>query len=295
MTLQQLIYFQEIASTLNFTRAAENLYVSQSSLSHAINVLERELGAPLFVRHSNKKVALTNYGNEFLPYVNSVLHEIDAGQKRIKQLQDPLSGVVRIAYGYINGVPLVSQLFKQYYLDNPDRDISLQFQINNGSKVIENSILNGETDLAFIASPSSGNLNSIQVATQKLMVALPTGHPLATRESLTIHDIKSESILCYHPGGNLFKRINEMFESCGYEPNFSELLRDWTEEITYIAMGKGIGILPNIPVSGEVVLVPLDHPLSCRALYLYWPSDPPLSPAAEYIRQYCLNYFGCES
>ena len=293
MTLQQLIYFKEIASTLNFTRAAENLYVSQSSLSHAINVLERELGAPLFVRHSNKKVAMTNYGKEFLPYVNSILREIDAGQKRIKQLQDPLSGVVRIAYGYINGVPMVSQLFKQYYRDNPDRDISLQFQINDGSKVIESAMLNGETDLAFIASPSSGNLNSIPVAMQDLMVALPKEHPLSGAESLTIDDIKGEPVLCYHPGGNLFRRINEMFESCGCEPNFSEFLRDWTEEVTYVAMGKGIGILPNIPVSDEVVLVPLDHPLSRRELYLYWPSDPPLSPAAEFIRQYCLDYFNC--
>lgn len=292
MTLQQLIYFREIASTLNFTRAAENLYVSQSNLSHAIHVLERELGAPLFARQNGKKVILTSYGQEFLPYVNAVLHDLDRGRERIKQLQDPLSGVVRIAYGYVNGVPLVSKLFRQYYRDNPDRDISLQFQINDGTKKIEQLMLSGETDLAFIASPGSGSLNCLPVATQELVVALPKDHPLAGYPSLTIEDIRSELLLGYHPGGNLIDRITEMFADCGCHPNFDDFLTGWSEEIAYISMGRGIGILPRIPVNeDEIVLVPLNHPKSRRDLYIYWPKDPPLTPAAEFVRQYCIRYF----
>lgn len=293
MTLQQLPYFREIAITLNFTRAAENLYVSQSNLSHSINLLERELGAPLFLRQNGKKIVLTTYGNELLPYAESILCSMDLAKERIQQLRDPVSGVVRIAYGYVNGVPLVSELFKQYYCDYPDRNISLQFQINDGTKVIEQLMRDGETDLAFIAAPcASPDLECVPVAVQELVVMLPKEHPLSCRDSLRIEDIKSEPLLAYHPQGNLVARIKEMFADCGYIPSFLDYLSGWMETVTYIAMGQGISILPQIPVNErEIAVIPLNHPMAHRQLYLYWPVHPKISPAAEFIRQYCVDYF----
>lgn len=292
MTLQQLIYFREIASTLHFTRAAENLFISQSSLSHAINTLERELGAPLFARQNGKKIILTQCGQEFLPYADQVIESLERGRERIRQLQDPMSGVVRVAYGYINGTPLVSRLFKQYYLDHPEKNISIQFQINDGSKKIEQMMFSGETDIAFIANRASSGLNCIPVAQQQLMVMLPAGHPLSVQASVSIQDITSEPIIAYHPGGNLVTHISELFAAHGYRPNYAEFVSGWTEEIAHIAMGRGIGILPRIPVNPtEICALPLEDAGSKRSLYLYWPQQPVLSPAAEFIRQYCISYF----
>lgn len=292
MTLQQLTYFREIASTLNFTQAAENLYVSQPNLSHAIRALERELGVPLFDRQNGKKVLLTSYGKEFLPYAERSFAALEEGVSHLRQMQNPLSGVVRIAYGYVNGTPLVSSLFQQYFKDNPDSGISLQFQINDGSRDLVQMLRDGETDLLFIAQPSFDGLNSIPVATQELVVYLPKEHPLASRASLTVEDIQDELLYGYHPEGNLIGRIQEIFADCGLRPNFADFLPTWTEEISYISMGLGIGILPRIPVDGkEIATVPLEHPMSQRKLYLHWPKEPNLSPAAEHILQYCIRYF----
>ena len=68
MTLRQLYYFKAIAELEHYTRAAEKLYVSQSSLSHAIQELETELNVEFFVK-KGRNVELTKYGNLFLPYV----------------------------------------------------------------------------------------------------------------------------------------------------------------------------------------------------------------------------------
>ncbi len=74
MTLQQIIYFIEIAHTQHFTQAAQNLFVSQSALSYSIQALERELGVPLFIRRkSERKVEMTAYGKKFLPYCEMAL------------------------------------------------------------------------------------------------------------------------------------------------------------------------------------------------------------------------------
>ena len=67
MTLQQLIYFREVADTRNFTKASKNLNVTQSALSYSIISLERELELPLFIRSCGRKIELTSYGSVLLP------------------------------------------------------------------------------------------------------------------------------------------------------------------------------------------------------------------------------------
>ena len=83
MTLAQLVYFMEIVKTKNFTEAASNLYISQSSLSYAIHSLERELNVPLFIRRPNRKIALTMYGEALYPYVAEGIRKLDEGRNRV--------------------------------------------------------------------------------------------------------------------------------------------------------------------------------------------------------------------
>ena len=67
MTYQQLVCFIEVKKTLNFTKAAQNLHVTQSALSYSIVSLEKDLGVPLFVRQSGQGIRLTSYGRSLYP------------------------------------------------------------------------------------------------------------------------------------------------------------------------------------------------------------------------------------
>ena len=78
MTLLQLQYFQVLARVLHYTRAAEELHISQPSLSYSISELEKELGVKLFEKE-NRKISLTAYGEQFLPYVQRSLALLDEG------------------------------------------------------------------------------------------------------------------------------------------------------------------------------------------------------------------------
>ena len=78
MTLLQLQYFQVLARVLHYTRSAEELHISQPSLSYSISELEKELGVKLFEKE-NRKISLTAYGEQFLPYVQRSLALLDEG------------------------------------------------------------------------------------------------------------------------------------------------------------------------------------------------------------------------
>ena len=78
MTLLQLQYFQVLSHNLHYTRTAEQLCISQPSLSYAINELEKELGVKLFQKE-NRKVTQTVYGQQFLPYVEQALTLLQDG------------------------------------------------------------------------------------------------------------------------------------------------------------------------------------------------------------------------
>src|SRR5512134_2754469 len=95
MELRHLRYFTALAECLSFTRAAERVHVTQSTLSHQIRQLEDELGQPLFDR-IGKRVMLTEAGETYLGYASRALREVDHGLSDLMRAGDQLSGEVRV-------------------------------------------------------------------------------------------------------------------------------------------------------------------------------------------------------
>lgn len=93
--LRHLRYFVALADTLNFTRAAERVHVTQSTLSHQIRQLEDEVGRPLFER-IGRRVLLTDAGETFVGYAAKALREVDQGLGELLRAPDDLAGEVRI-------------------------------------------------------------------------------------------------------------------------------------------------------------------------------------------------------
>ncbi len=292
MTLQQIVYFVEVARTQHFTKAAQNLYVSQSSLSHSIQLLEKELEVPLFVRKSGKKVVMTEYADAFLPYCERILLEIDNSKQEIERMRNPMSGTVSVGYSYVNCATLVPDLFNQFYLDNDYEDITVEFFINHERIRLEEQAAQGKLDLVFSCTPGWDGLESVVVDRQDLVVMLPINHPLAQEKSVTVEQIKDEPIICYYHGWNLSNKVEEIFRESGYRPNFTHFTIDWSAQVAMVSLGLGIMISPRLPVDPHLVsVVELDHPLRSRDVYMLWPENRKLSPAAEYVRKYCLDYF----
>ena len=106
MELRHLRYFVALAECLNFTRAAERVHVTQSTLSHQIKQLEDEVGRALFER-IGKRVVMTEPGEVFLEYASKALREVDQGLGALKQDAAALAGEVRIGATHTFNLELI--------------------------------------------------------------------------------------------------------------------------------------------------------------------------------------------
>ena len=126
MTLLQLQYFQVLARVLHYTRAAEELHISQPSLSYSISELEKELGVKLFEKE-NRKISLTAYGEQFLPYVQRSLALLDEGAAVLEQMAGNLPQVAKLGYFHSISASLIPALVEGFYREEDNRSIRFQF------------------------------------------------------------------------------------------------------------------------------------------------------------------------
>ena len=147
MTLQQLKYFVETARTLHYTKAAEQLNISQPSLSYAISQLSKKLGVPLF-KIEGTKVSLTEYGEAFLPYAESALNILAQGEAQLNRMQNPSSTNISLGYIYTVSFDAIPQLIDDFYIYKGNRNISFSFQVNITDLLIK-KLLEGSLDIVI--------------------------------------------------------------------------------------------------------------------------------------------------
>mgnify|MGYP006147732891 CR=1 FL=1 len=125
MELRHLRYFIALAGSLNFTRAAERLHVTQSTLSHQIKQLEDELGRPLFDR-VGKRVALTEAGDEFLHHATRALQEIDLGLGALRRDGSDMAGELRIGATHSFNLGFIPDCIAAFQQKHPQERIRTQ-------------------------------------------------------------------------------------------------------------------------------------------------------------------------
>ncbi len=292
MTLQQMIYFKEVAEQQHFTKAADKLFVAQSSLSHAIRLLEEELGVPLLYRKNGKRVELSGYGKDFLMSVNQILDSVEEAKARIERMRNPASGIVNIVYSYINGYSIMPKVFSAFYEEYPDREIEIRPAINHASRKFEDEMKDGKIDLSFSCTPRMEGLESSLLMAQDLYVMVPRTHPLAARESVRLEDLENEPMLMYHQGRNLYRRIVRMYAYSNLTLHIEEVFDEWSAQMVALTLGQGIMIAPMLPIDRELVKVlRLEHPMARRGFYMHWQADRELPLAVKTVRDFCIDYF----
>ena len=289
MTLQQIKYFLEVAHTLNFTAAAKKLYVAQSSMSYAIHELEHELGVPLFVRNANKKVALTDYGEKYLPYAEQMLTLLEEGEQEIKRMKNPLSGTVNIGFYYCVVNDTIPWLFSKFYEDNPNTDIYLNLKLSTNAELrIEEELMLGRYDFIVCASSKIKDCVCQKIGAQDTKLLLSKSHHLANRTSVKPEELDGEPVIGLSPSSNLDNFVRDMYKKCNMTPDIT-YSEDWMQQQLYVALNYGIAIAPSLPLCTDYVTeIDLDYPTE-RDLYLVWSKTRKLSKAAEYVKDYIIQ------
>lgn len=219
MDLRQLEYFQMVNKLNSITKAAEQLGVTQPSITVAMQKLEEELGVTL-INRNQKKVFLTNEGKVFLKRVEKVLNELDDAKKEMIDFQGLDKGVITLGIPMMTGSYIFPDIFSNFKKRFPNIDFVI---VEDGSIEIIQSLENGDIDLGLILLDGNldtpNTLNAITIQENSLVVCLPLNHPLAHRDKISVEDLKNEKLILFRENTLHRKKILDLFKEKDYEPN----------------------------------------------------------------------------
>jgi DNA-binding transcriptional LysR family regulator len=189
-TLTQLCTLKAIAAGGNFSRAADSLYVTQSTVSCQIQHLERDLNISLFDRGSGKKIEFTEAGQILLSYSEKILSLCQEASRTLDNLRNLQSSTLILGASQNAGAYLMPCLISLFHPKYPQ--ILVQLQVHSTSRTCWN-VANGQVDIAIvegsIPSEFRETLEIIVFTTDELALILPVSHPLAQRKTIQPEDL----------------------------------------------------------------------------------------------------------
>ena len=292
MTLLQLQYFSTLARVLHYTHAAEELHISQPTLSYSINELEKEMGVRLFEKQ-NRKIFLTESGERFLPYVKKAMQLLDEGVDVTRQTAGQATMNVRIGYFHSISASLIPSLVEKVYHSDVDRRIRFQFTEDTSFDIF-NKLKNGDLDLAFCAHRDDW-ADSITIMKQPLYLAVPADHELASKEYVSFMDFAREPMVMLDKPSSLRMLTDRIFSRHGIIPNVVFAVRECNAALQYVALKFGVAVLPEVPAmkTERIRAIPIDDPSRefIRTVYLSWDRSRPLSRAAQDVRNLIVSQY----
>jgi len=252
MTFNQLRYFQSVARLQNFRAAAEELYISQPSLSRSIDSLEQELGVVLFER-AGRGISLTGSGRVLLEYADRILEECDIAVYKMKELS---SSGGRIDIGYV--FPLANYYIPhkvRSFLDTPgNENVTFGFTQNRTSSIIR-AIKNGKLDVGFCAySESEEELEFVPILKQEMVIITSNEHPLADKDKLSIKELANYPVIGYDRISGLGGYTNRLYRSLGIKP---DIICECSDENSIQALVReqfGIALVAKVDILNDKYL-----------------------------------------
>lgn len=287
-TLLALLYFQKIAEKQHLTRAAEELHISQPSLSRMMKTLEQELGVPVFER-SGRNIVLTRYGEILLRHTRQIMAELDSAEKEITEMKGALQTTVRFSlFAASKLIPGFLMNFRQLH---PEIHLEiLQQKIDHENKK-RNTV-----DLSLFSSIGPMDTDGCQTLLEEdILLAMPDSDPHAKDAAVELKDFSEAGFILLQTGKSLRAITDVYCHSAGFTPRIS-LESDSPDTVReFIRAGLGISFVPKITwhgvASDHVSLVPISSPMCRRCIILSWRQDIEDSPSAMLLRDYIIAHF----
>ena len=246
MNYKQCVIFREIAKTNNFTKAATNLFLTQSAVSHAIKDLEEEAGTQLFER-LHRSVELTPAGELLLREIQPIIEEFESVEARLPDLekQPPLKIASCITYAQTE----LPQLLRRFSVNHPE--VHFNVQVFPASESIAR-LETGEVDLAFIEGKvQQASFQAKKIADYRLCVVAA---PDFAEEQLSLPELLQRPLLLRERGS----AVREAFESFvvlqGFKPFPIWESVDSQALVSAVKAGFGLSVLPYRLVKEEILL-----------------------------------------
>ncbi len=271
MNLTDLKYLLAVTSERNFRKAAEKCFVTQPTLSIAIQRLEEELGVKIFER-SKAGITLTDIGATLIEQAQRVLDEAAKLKALAAQGHDPLAGPLKVGVIYSVGPYLLPDLIPSLQKIAPMMPLAVE---ENITAHLEARLKSGALDAIIIALPfGNGNIVTRALYDEPFDVIVPHSHEWAGKEKVKARDLAKQHVLLLDSGHCFSNQVAEACPKLGSKPdtqpgNSLETIRNM------VASGLGISVLPASATGGNyrsklVKAIPFASPVPSRRIAMAW-------------------------
>jgi DNA-binding transcriptional LysR family regulator len=294
MELRQLEYFVAVAEAANFTRAAERVHISQSGVSAQLKQLERELGAQLIDR-SGRSATLTSAGKAALEHARDALRAVEA----LRRAVDEVTGLVRgeLTVGMLKGCTIVPFFDALADFRHAHPAVGLKLVEDDADSLIAE--LRGhvlDAALVAVADQCPPDLDSIEISRERLVAAVPAGHPLldaaADRDAITLAELAAHPLICLPRGGGIRTALDRSCATANVTAPVTLEAGAPTTVADLAARGLGVAVLSETTASphrGTLRILPIADAADEAVLALVWPRLP--NPALSELMRCCRRAF----
>lgn len=286
--MNRYIALQKIIELGSFTKAAQELGYTQSSISQMVASLESELSIKLLNR-SRTGVKLTIEGTELYPFIERTILQYQAMLEKSKEIKGLDTGIIRV--GTISSITChwMPQLMKEFQELYPN----VQFIFHQGDySSIQEWIKIGAVDFGFITPPAVTGLETIHIKDGEMLAILPENHPLASRDSVRLGELTSDPYILMEEGH--YSEPLNAFRAAGLTPDIKYTLHDDYAIMTMVEAGLGISIMAELVLrrtNYNIVSLPVDPPIY-RSLAIGYKDKNSLPIASKYFIEYLLANTG---
>ena len=284
MNIRALQYLVTLAEVRHFSKAAELCYVSQPTLSMQIRKLEEELDVQL-VERSPRQVMLTRVGEEVVQRCRSILSEVEAMKAVARRSRDPHSGLLRLGifptlapYLLPHVVPEIRRRFPK---------LTLRLFEEKTEQVLD-MLVQGRLDAGVLALPvGDDQLIARKLFDEPFVVALPDGHPLSRRKSLSLNELADQELLLLEDGHCLRDQALAVCQLAGaseqldFHATSMETLRQMVAANTGITLLPTLAIKPPVSPTENLVIRPFRGQAPSRTIAMVWRKSSALTDFLE--------------
>ena len=285
MEMHQIRYVIAVARTGSFSRAAEQCHVAQPSISQQIRKLEEELGERLFDR-MKREVRLTAHGEAFLTRALRILEEVEGARREAGDRKGLLRGTLRLGVLPMIAPYLLPEVLAKFTARFPGVEVVVQ---EDTTAALIRSVHAFETDLALVSLPIPDDRMEVrELFVEELLLALPPGHRLARKRTVTLSDLEQERFIVMKEGHCLGDQLVNFCEQRALRPSIRFRSAQLETVQALVRSGMGISLIPAMAVGRPGLNSPvyrsLSDPKPSRQIVAMWPKQRvPGRAAAEFL------------
>ena len=291
MELRHLRYFAAVAQTRSFTHAADQLHISQPTLSHQIKQLEVELGTELFARYP-RSVELTEAGRQFRPHCDRILKEVDDGLQTVSDVKGVLRGTLNMAVFHSFSRSLLGPAVSQFVLRH--QGVRVVARLVPRAEM-ERDLANGTLDMAvaYVAEDSE-HIVAETLFQEELVLVVGDTHPLAASKKAAMRTIGDLSLVLLTPEFASRQFVDRFCTESGIAPRIL-LEMNAIEPILSIIRNAPLATVLSAGAIGDasgLCVIRLTHPTPKRWAALLWRRHGHRSPAALRMAEMIRSAYG---